>query len=90
MRIRSVPKGNPLDWCGKSVHRELSGCVLLSEVPTDSRVICGGHLKRFQRQLASQILTDITLAIRERVKEGGVIGRIGKDGNTLVVLRGRP
>lgn len=61
---------------------------LLPEVITDRRVVLRRLLEGLQRELAAQGLRDIAGLLDPGVEEGVVVGRVGEDGDTLVVLGG--
>ena len=86
MRVGTVPQGSPLDSPGKFFRLEITRSVSFPEVSTDSVVILCSHLERLESEFAPQRLPDIPLAVFPSAQEVVVIGRIGKDGDPLVIL----
>ena len=86
MRVGTVPQGSPLNSPSKFFRLEVARSVLLPEISTDCFVVLGRHLERLERELTPQRLADIPLAVPPRLQEPIIIGRIGKDGDPLVIL----
>jgi hypothetical protein len=86
MRVGTVPQGSPLNSPSEFFRLEVARSVLLPEVSTNGFVVLGRHLKRLERELTPQRLADISLTVLPSLQEAIVIGRIGKDGDPLVIL----
>ena len=86
MRVSTVPQRSPLNSSSKFFRLEITGSVLLPEVSTDSLVVLGRRLERFEREFASQRLSDIPLTVLPSFQKVIVIGRIGKDGDPFMIL----
>jgi len=86
VRVGTIPEGRPLDSPSEFFRLEIARSISFPEVSTDSIVILGRHLECLESKFASQRLSDIPLAVLPSAQETIVIGRIGEDGDPLVVL----
>jgi hypothetical protein len=86
MRVGAIPQSNSLHRSGQLVLWQLCACVLFPEIAANSIVILGRHLERLQGELTPQILAHIALALGERLDKLLVVGGIGENRHTRVVL----
>lgn len=86
VRVGTISKRSPLNHSGKLFRVEIAGSVFLPEVPADSIVVFGRHLKRLESEFAPKLLPDILLTVLPGLEEAIVIGGIGKDGDPFVIL----